>query len=79
MKFPEVPEDSWVAGGLVWKLLMLFRRARETQRDLILEAVEVLKTLLGQGVGTQVVDLIQEDIPPPPQDSSGLILVLRLN
>ena len=34
---------------------------------MILEAVEALKTLLGQGVGTQVVDLIQEHIPPPPQ------------
>ena len=32
-----------------------------------LEAVEALKTLLGQGVGTQVVELIQEHIPPPPQ------------
>ena len=30
----------------------------KTQRDLILEAVEALKTLLGQGSGTQVVDLI---------------------
>ena len=38
-----------------------------TQRELILEAIEALKTLLGQGVGTQVVDLIQEHIPPPPQ------------
>ena len=39
----------------------------KTQRDLILEAVEALKALLGQGVGTQVVDLIQEHILPPPQ------------
>ena len=38
-----------------------------TQRELIFEAVEALKTLLGQGVGSQVVDLIQENIPPPPQ------------
>ena len=38
-----------------------------TQRDLILEAVEALQTLLGQGVGTQVVDLILERIPQPPQ------------
>ena len=35
-----------------------------TQRDLILEAVEARKALLGQGVGIQVVDLIQEHIPP---------------
>ena len=39
----------------------------KTQRDLILEAVEALKTLLGQGVGTQVVDLTQEHFPSPPQ------------
>ena len=39
----------------------------KTQRDSILEAVEALKALLGQGVGTQVVDLIQEHIPRPPQ------------
>ena len=39
----------------------------KTQRDLILEAVEALKAFLGQGVGTQVVDLIQEHIPPPLQ------------
>ena len=39
----------------------------KTQRDLILEAVEALKALLGKGVGTQVVDLIQEHILPPPQ------------
>ena len=39
----------------------------KTQRDLILEVVEALETLLGQGVGTQVVDLMQEHIPPPPQ------------
>ena len=35
-----------------------------TQRELILEAVEALKALLGQGVGTQVVDLIQEHSLP---------------
>ena len=34
---------------------------------MILEAVEALAGLLGQGVGTQVVDLIQEHILPPPQ------------
>ena len=38
-----------------------------TQRELILEAVEALKALLGQAVGTRVVDLIQEHIPPPPK------------
>ena len=31
------------------------------------EAVETLKPFFGQGVGTQVVDLIQEHILPPPQ------------
>ena len=36
----------------------------KTQRDLILEAVEALNRLLGQGVGTQVVDLIQEHFLP---------------
>ena len=39
----------------------------KTQRDLILEAVKALRSLLGQGVGSQVVDLIQEHIPPPPK------------
>ena len=38
-----------------------------TQRELILEAVEALKTLLGQGVWTRVVGLIQKLILPPPQ------------
>ena len=42
----------------------------KTQRDLILEAVEALEAILGQGVGTQVVDLIQEHIRPPPQVAS---------
>ena len=32
-----------------------------------MEAVEALTGLLGQEVGTQVVDLIQERIPLPPQ------------
>ena len=39
----------------------------KTQRDRIIEAVEVLRLLLGQGVCSQVEDLIQEHIPPPPK------------
>ena len=39
----------------------------KTQRDKIIEAVEVLRLLLGQGVCSQVEDLIQEHIPPPPK------------
>ena len=39
----------------------------KTQREMIFEAVEALRSLLGQGVGSQVVDLIQEHIPPPPK------------
>ena len=37
----------------------------KTQRDKIIEAVEVLRLLLGQGVCSQVEDLIQEHIPRP--------------
>ena len=39
----------------------------KTQRDKIIEAVEVLRLLLRQGVCSQVEDLIQEHIPPPPK------------
>ena len=39
----------------------------KTQRDKILEAVEALRLLLGQGVCSQVEDLIQDHIPPPPK------------
>ena len=41
--------------------------ASKTQRDRIIEAVEVLRLLLGQGVCSQVENLIQEHIPPPPK------------
>ena len=34
---------------------------------MIFEAVEALRLLLGQGVCSQVEDLIQEHIPPPPK------------
>ena len=62
VRFQENSEDvsrSGVLGGPTGQ--------GRTQRELILEAVEALKTLLGQGVGTQVVDLIQEHSLPPPQ------------
>ena len=39
----------------------------KTQREKIFEAVEALRSLLGQGVGSQVEDLIQEHILPPPK------------
>ena len=39
----------------------------KTQRDKIIEAVEALRLLLGQGVCSQVEDLIQDHIPPPPK------------
>ena len=39
----------------------------KTQRDKIIEAVEVLRLLLGQGVCSQVEDLIQEHIHPHPK------------
>ena len=39
----------------------------KTQRDKIIEAVEVLRLLLGQGVCSQMEDLVQEHIPPPPK------------
>ena len=66
--FQEVPEDTCRAGGVGVEAAGAAPKGQgKTQRDLILEAVEALKALLGQGVGTQVVDLIQEHIPPPPQ------------
>ena len=39
----------------------------KTQREMIFEAVEALRSLLGQGVCSQVEDLIQEHIPPHPK------------
>ena len=43
-------------------------RPGKTQRDKIIEAVEALRSLLGQGVCSQEVeDLIQEHIPPLPK------------
>ena len=39
----------------------------KTQREKIFEAVEALRSLLGQGVSSQVEDLIQEHILPPPK------------
>ena len=41
----------------------------KTQRDKILEAVEALRLFLGQGVCSQVEDLIQDHIPPPSKVS----------
>ena len=51
---------------LGWRLLSNGAQANsgKTQRDKIIEAVEVLRLLLGQGVCSQVEDLIQEHIPP---------------
>ena len=43
----------------------------KTQRDKILEAVEASRLLLGQGVCSQVEDLIQDHIPPPPKFPSS--------
>ena len=39
----------------------------KTQQEMIFEAVEALRSLLGQEVGSQVEDLIQEHILPPPK------------
>ena len=47
----------------------------KTQRDKIIEAVEVLRLLLGQGVCSQVEDLIQEHIPPPPKVTPPILLL----
>ena len=41
----------------------------KTQRDKTIEAVEALRLLLGQGVCSQVEDLIQGRILPPPKVS----------
>ena len=49
----------------------------KTQRDKILRRFEVLRLLLGQGVCSQVEDLIQDHIPPPSQRL--LLSILRLN
>ena len=56
VRFQEVPEDTSVAG----RVGAAPKGQGKTQRDLILEAVESLEGLLERGVGTQVVDLIQE-------------------
>ena len=68
MRFQENPEDPSRAGGVGAEASGAAPQGQgKTQRDLILEAVEALKALLGQGVGIQLVALIQEHIPPPPQ------------
>ena len=68
VRFQEIPEDTSRVGGVGAEASGAAPKGQgKTQRELILEAVETLKTLLGQGVGTQVVDLIQENIIPLPQ------------
>ena len=68
VRFQEVAEDAAAAGRVGVEVSGAAPKGQgKTQRDLILEAVEALKGLMGQGVGTRVVDLIQEHIPPPPQ------------
>ena len=72
VRFQEVPEETSVGGSGVEVSGAAPKGQGKTQRDLILEAVEALGALLGQGVGTQVVDLIQEHILPPPQVTPSL-------
>ena len=71
VRFQENSEDTCGAGVLCGVRAEVPGAAPmgqgRTQRELSLEAVEALKALLGRGVGTQVVDLIQAHIPPPPQ------------
>ena len=68
VRFQEISEDACGAEKVGLEASGVAPKGQgKTQRDLILEAVEALRTLLGQGVGTQVVDLIQEHILPPPQ------------
>ena len=43
----------------------------KTQCDMIFEAFEALRSLLAQGVCSQVEDLIQEHIPPSPKGTSS--------
>ena len=76
VRFQEVPEETSVGRVGVEVSGAAPKGQGKTQIDLILEAVEALKTLFRQGVGTQVVDLIQEHILPPPK---LLLLALRLN
>ena len=70
-RFQENSEDisgAGVLGEVGAEALALLRWVKgRTHGELILQVVEALKTLLGQRVGTQVVDLIQEHILPPPQ------------
>ena len=50
---------------------MVHRRVRAKRNGTrFLTAVEALRLLLGQGVCSQVEDLIQEHIPPPPKVTS---------
>ena len=68
VRFQEIPEDTCGAGKVGLEVSGPAPKGQgKTQRDMVLEAVEALTGLLGQGVGTQVVDLIQEHTPPPPQ------------
>ena len=67
VRFQEVLEETSVSGDGVEDSGAVPKGQGKTQRDLSLEAVEALKALFGQGVGTQVVDLIQEHIQPPPK------------
>ena len=68
LRFQENPEDlgrAGVLGGVGAEAPGAAPMGQgKTQRELILEAFDVLKTLLGQGAGTQVVELIQEHIHP---------------
>ena len=53
VRFQEIPEDTGVAGRVGVEASGAAPKGQgKTQRDLILEAVEALKTLFGQGVGT---------------------------
>ena len=77
VRFQEVPEGTAAAGRFGVEVSGAAPKGQgKTQMDLILEAVEALKALLRQGVGTHLVDLIQEHIPPPPQVAP---LAFRLN
>ena len=71
VRFQEVPEQDGVPAAKSGVGVEAPNGAqvgpRKTPREKIFEAVEALRLLLGQGVCSQVEDLIQEHIPPLPK------------
>ena len=76
VRFQEILEDTSVSVRVGVEASGAAPKGQgKTQRDLTLEVVDALKALLGRGVGTHLVDLIQEHIHPFPQVTSAQLPV----